>query len=72
MSLATVHPPEPASATPRSVPILESEANAVAVARQLAVEFAGLGGALLVGALNASLIAGIRISPLLATLDASC
>ena len=29
---------------------------------------AGLGGALLVGGLNASLIAGIRISPLLATL----
>ncbi len=40
MSLATVHPPEPASASPRSVPILESEAKAVAVARQLAVEFA--------------------------------
>ena len=30
---------------------------------------AGLGGALLVGALNASLIAGVRISPLLATLS---
>jgi ribose transport system permease protein len=30
---------------------------------------AGLGGALLVGGLNASLIAGIRISPLLATLS---
>jgi SfnB family sulfur acquisition oxidoreductase len=40
MSLAIVHPPEPASVTPRSVPILESEANAVAVARQLAIEFA--------------------------------
>jgi alkylation response protein AidB-like acyl-CoA dehydrogenase len=40
MSLATVHPPEPAPAVPRSVPILESEAKAVAVARQLAAEFA--------------------------------
>src|ERR1700747_1792890 len=40
MSLATVHPPEPAPAVPRSVPILESEAQAVSVARQLAAEFA--------------------------------
>jgi alkylation response protein AidB-like acyl-CoA dehydrogenase len=42
MSSATVHPPEPVSASLRSVPILESEAEAlaVAVARHLAAEFA--------------------------------
>ena len=40
MSLATVHPPEPVSANSRSVPILQSEAEALAVARQLATAFA--------------------------------
>jgi hypothetical protein len=40
MSLATVHPPEPISANSRSVPILQSEAEALAVARDLAAEFA--------------------------------
>jgi alkylation response protein AidB-like acyl-CoA dehydrogenase len=40
MSVATVHPAEPAAPVPRSVPILESEAEALAVARHLSAEFA--------------------------------
>jgi SfnB family sulfur acquisition oxidoreductase len=40
MSLATVHPAGPALSVSSSVPILESEAEALAVARHLAVEFA--------------------------------
>ena len=39
MPLATVHPPETAPATLRSVPILESEGEALAVARHLAADF---------------------------------
>jgi SfnB family sulfur acquisition oxidoreductase len=41
MSLATVYPPEPVSANSRSVPILQSEAEALTVARHLGTEFAG-------------------------------